>query len=176
MALEGRLRRAPGGSGDYLGNAIAAGVPADRVRSVFGAPAGLVRRASDPASGVDSAAAWAVRPFPRPALAALVRRSLWTMLAGAGRFGIEPSQDWPGEDPWSAPTAWSAWALAALGDRQGARRLLGDLRRAATPAGLLPERVGAATGLPRSTTPLGWSHAFSLLALDELFPARRAGG
>ena len=98
------------------------------------------------------------------------------MLAGSGRFGIEPSRDWPGEDPWSAPTAWSALAMAALHERGAARRLLADLRRAATPAGLLPERVGAGTGIPRSTTPLGWSHAFASLALEELFPPAQPAG
>ena len=165
-----------GDSGDYLGNAIAAGVPAARIRSLFGTPAGLVRGAGDPSSAVDSAAAWAVRPFPRPSLGAEVSRSLRTLLAQGGRFGIEPAQDWPGEDPWSAPTAWSAWGLAALGERAPARRLLADLRRAATPAGALPERVGAVTGVPRSTTPLGWSHAFASLALGELFPPTGAGG
>jgi hypothetical protein len=159
-----------GEGGDYLGNAIAAGVPAARLRALFGTRAGLVRRAGDPSSGPDSAAAWAVRPFPRPSLAPLVRRSLHALLAGSGRFGIRPSRDWPGEDPWTAPTAWSAWALAALRERGGAERLLGDLHRAATPAGLLPERVGASSGIPRSTTPLGWSHAFSALALQQLYP------
>ncbi len=57
-----------GEGGDYVGNAIAAGVPAARLRHLFGTPAGLVRRAGDPSSGVDSAAAWAAQPFPRPAL------------------------------------------------------------------------------------------------------------
>jgi GH15 family glucan-1,4-alpha-glucosidase len=47
------------------------------------------------------------------------------------------------------------------------------LRRAATPTGLLPERVDAETGAPRSTTPLAWSHAFAILALRELWPSRR---
>jgi len=164
-----------GESGDYLANAIAAGLPAARLRSLFGTPAGLVRRAGDPASAIDSAAAWAARPFPRPGLAGVVRRSLRSLLAGAGRFGVEPAADWPGEDPWSAPTAWSAWGLAALGDRAAAARLLADLRRAATPAGVLPERVAAASGIPRSTTPLGWSHAFTSLALEELFPPPQAG-
>ena len=60
-------------------------------------------------------------------------------------------------------------------DRRQALRLLGDLRRAATPAGALPERVDAHTGIPRSTTPLAWSHAFAILALRELWPARAAG-
>ena len=164
-----------GDSGDYLANAIAAGLPAARLRSLFGTPAGLVRRAGDPASAIDSAAAWAARPFPRPSLAGLVHRSLRSLLAAGGRFGIEPAGDWPGEDPWSAPTAWSAWGLAALGDRRAAGRLVADLRRAATPAGMLPERIGVATGTPRSTTPLGWSHAFSSLALEQLFPPPRAG-
>jgi GH15 family glucan-1,4-alpha-glucosidase len=80
-----------------------------------------------------------------------------------------------------APTAWSAWSLAALprdpgndrsaarSDRRLALALLGDLRRAATPAGALPERVDAATGIPTSTTPLAWPHAFAILALRELW-------
>jgi GH15 family glucan-1,4-alpha-glucosidase len=45
-----------------------------------------------------------------------------------------------------------------------------DLRRAATPAGGLPERVGVRTGIPTSTTPLLWSSAFTVLALRELWP------
>ena len=44
------------------------------------------------------------------------------------------------------------------------------LRRAATPLGLFPERVDARTGVPRSTTPLAWSHAFAILALRALWP------
>ena len=146
------------------------------MRSLFGTTAGLVRRAGDPASGIDSAAAWAARPFPRPALSGLVRRTLRAMLAGSGRFGIEPSGDWPGEDPWSAPPPGrpGGWRRSATAPRRG--RLMADLRRAATPAGTLPERVGAASGIPRSTTPLGWSHAFASLALEELFPPPQAGG
>jgi GH15 family glucan-1,4-alpha-glucosidase len=44
------------------------------------------------------------------------------------------------------------------------------LRRSATPAGTIPERVDAQTGIPRSTTPLAWSHAFAVLTLRELWP------
>jgi GH15 family glucan-1,4-alpha-glucosidase len=85
-------------------------------------------------------------------------------------------------DPWTA--AWSAWSFAALArqeagnaaartrDRLRALRLLADLRRAAAPAGDLPERVDARTGVPHSTTPLAWSQAFAILALTELWPAR----
>jgi hypothetical protein len=197
-----------GEPGDYLANAIAAAEPsadgpisrshvnksAHRpgiagINGGFETPAGLVRRGGEPGSGLDSAAAWAVRPFALPALYPPARRTL-LHLAGIGasggpesRFGITPSERWPGgTDPWTAPTAWSAWSLAALADRErghptaahrergAALRLLADLRRAATPAGALPERVDARTGIPRSTTPLAWSHALAILALRELWP------
>jgi hypothetical protein len=177
-----------GEAGDYIANAIAS-TAADgpqighigrfearrregRVRQLFGMSGGvLARRAGDPASGVDSAAAWAVRPFPLPALFPLVRRSLMRLVAHSGRFGIVPSEDWDGGgDPWTAPTAWTAWSLAALGERHAAMRLMGDLRRDATPTGMLPERVDARTGIPTSTTPLAWSHAFAILALRRLWP------
>jgi hypothetical protein len=179
-----------GQPGTYLANAIAAAVepPADGpisratvnksahrprvagIAAAFPTSGRLVRRARDPASGFDSAAAWAVRPFPQPALFPAVRRTLLHLAHSRTRFGIAPGEAWPGTDPWTAPTAWSAWSLAALGERRAALRLLGDLRRAATPAGALPERVDARTGVPRSTTPLAWSHAFAILALRELWP------
>jgi hypothetical protein len=175
-----------GDPGEYLGNAIASGAGNAELRTEFGTPRGLVRDADDPASGLDSAAAWAVRPFPRPNLFSLVRRTLLRLAAGSTRFGIVPSEGWAGgTDPWTAPTAWTAWSLAALGrverarstgaarrDRHAARRLIAELRRASTPAGMLPERVDARTGIPRSTTPLAWSHAFAILALLELWPGR----
>lgn len=177
--------------GDYLANAIAASaISADgpktdvyRGKSAhrrgvvwrdFGAPRGLVREAGEAGSGLDSTAAWAVRPFPTPALFPAVRRTLLRLVADCeSRFGLLPSEDWSGgEDPWTAPTAWTAWSLAALGERGAALELMTDLRRAATPLGLLPERVDAQTGLPRSTTPLAWSHAFAILAIQELWPGR----
>jgi hypothetical protein len=158
------------GSGDFLANAIASG--ALHVRALFETPSGeLARRAGDPTSGLDSAAAWAVRPFPHPALYPLARRALLRLAASSGRFGIVPSEDWDGGiDPWTAPTAWTAWSLAALGERRAALHLMSELRRAATPAGMLPERVDAQTGIPTSTTPLAWSHAFAILALRQLWP------
>ena len=158
------------GGGDFLANAIASGAP--HIRALFEAPSGtLSRRAGDPGSGLDSAAAWAVRPFPHPALYPLVRQTLLRLAAHSERFGIVPSEDWDGgNDPWSAPTAWTAWSLAALGERRAALRLMTELRRATTPAGMLPERVDARTGIPTSTTPLAWSHAFAILALRQLWP------
>jgi Glycosyl hydrolases family 15 len=162
------------GSGEYLGNAIASGVDPHRIRAMFGIGRGLVRRAGDPSSGLDTAAAWAVRPFPQPLLFPPARRTLLRLAADGGRFGLAPSEAWDGgEDPWTAPTAWTAWSLAALGERRAALQLIASLRRASTRRGLLPERVDARTGAPRSTTPLAWSHAFAILALRELWPGPR---
>jgi GH15 family glucan-1,4-alpha-glucosidase len=176
-----------GDGGDYLGNAIASAavpkgqsagdVPARRlgarvIRRDFATQGGiLVREAGDPGSGLDSAAAWAVRPFPQPSLYSLARRTLLRIAAESGRFGIVPSENWDGGgDPWTAPTAWTSWSLAALGERRAALHLMAELRRDSTPAGTLPERVDARTGVPTSTTPLAWSHAFAILALRQLWP------
>jgi len=174
-----------GDAGDYLGNAIASGEK--RIASAFVTARGLVRIADDPESGLDSAAAWVIRPFSLPSLYPAARTTLHRLVAASGRFGIVPSERWHGgDDPWTAPTAWTAWALAALwrtdrhegrrraarGDRRAALHLMVDLRRAATPLGVLPERIDAHTGLPTSTTPLAWSHAFAILALGELWPGR----
>lgn len=157
--------------GNYIGNAIAAGAASSALQKMFAGPSTLSREGDEPASGRDTAAAWAVRPFPRPQLFPLVRPTLLALTAEAGPFGLLPSQSWDGgEDPWTAPTAWTAWSLAALGERRAALKLVAALRRAATPLGMLPERVDAATGAPRSTTPLAWSHAFTILALRELWP------
>ena len=152
------------------------------IATAFGGDGGLVRQAGTPGSGLDSAAAWAVEPFRIRPLFPAARRTMLRLARRGGRFGITPGEDWPGRDPWSAPTAWTAWSLAALArdetrfrnaaaDRLAALRLLTDLRRAATPAGTLPERVDFRTGLPTSTTPLAWSHAFAILALRELWPS-----
>lgn len=161
-----------GDAGDYLGNAIAAGLTQARLRELFESSRGLSRAAADPDSGLDSTAAWAVRPFPKRVLFPAVRRTLLRLASEReSRFGLVPSENWHGgEDPWTAPTAWVAWSLAALGERRVALSLMADLRRAATPLGLLPERVDTDTGLPVSTTPLAWSHAFAILALRELWP------
>ena len=168
-----------GEPGDFLANAIAS--PADVSefsRHMWGENSdtpsiGLVREADDAGSGLDSAAAWAVRPFSIPHLYPAVRATLNRLVARATPYGITPGEGWQGgEDPWSAPTAWAAWSLAALGERRAAPRLIGALRRSATHAGDLPERVDAETGIPRSTTPLAWSHAFAVLALRELWPSR----
>jgi len=176
-----------GTAGDYLGNALAWAATGPKGTSAGDLSAQrrraqvlqrefvrddlLVREAGNSGAGVDSTAAWAVRPFTRPALLPVARRSLLRLAALSGRYGIVPSEDWTGgNDPWTAPTAWTAWGLAALGERRAALRLMAAVRRVATPAGFLPERVDARTGVPTSTTPLAWSHAFAILALRELWP------
>ncbi len=200
--------------GTYLGNALASAAThvdgpksADierfsahqhRVLREFGTAGGLVRSAGDPGSGLDSAAGWAVRPFGLRALYPAAEKTLLALAKDGTPYGITPGEGWQGgDDPWTAPTAWSAWALAGLaadarrsgsGDprtnlpalrerggppnrsRQAALELLTDLRRASTAAGDLPERVGVHTGIPTSTTPLLWSSAFAVLALRELWP------
>jgi glucoamylase len=186
-----------GDAGDYLGNALAAAFAAPKdaperrrragaiVRS-FGTPRGLARVADDPGSGLDTAAAWAVRPFALPGLYPIARRTLLRLVAERRtRFGLLPSESWHGgDDPWTAPTAWCAWSLAALwridrragrpreaaADRRAALSLMADLRRASTRRGLLPERIDERTGAPASTTPLAWSHAFAILAIRTLWP------
>ena len=188
--------------GTYLANALSAtgahvDGPKTHVLRGFSARqhGGLVRVAGEPGSGLDSAAGWAVRPFRLAALYPAARRTLLRLTHNGTPYGITPSENWSGgPDPWTAPTAWSAWALAALAtephghdgrdprtnlpavregggpSRRAALELIADLRRASTPAGALPERVDVHTGIPTSTTPLLWSSAFTVLALRELWP------
>ena len=156
-------------SGDLLGNAIAAGVPAAEIERRFLTPRGLVREQGG--DELDSSAAWGVTVFPQPRLRDAVRRTLLTMTRESTPYGIPPIEGWTPGEVWTAPTAWSAWALVELGESQAADRLLAELHRAETPAGTLPERVSASSGRPTSTTPLAWSHAFAILALRARYPS-----
>ena len=155
-------------TGDLLGNAIAAGAPAAEIEARFLTPRGLVREKGT--DDLDSAAAWAVTAFPSRGLRGPVRTTLLRLTRESKLFGIPPIQGWTPGEVWTAPTAWSAWALVELGERRAADRLLAELHRAETPNGTLPERVDATTGQPTSTTPLAWSHAFAILALRARYP------
>jgi hypothetical protein len=150
-------------TGDLLGNAIAARAPAAEIRSRFETPRGLVREEST--DRLDSSAAWAATLFPGAGLRGAVRGTLLALTRESTRYGIPPIEGWTPGEVWTAPTAWSAWALIKLGETRIADRLLAELHRAETPHGTLPERVDARTGAPTSTTPLAWSHAFAILAL-----------
>jgi hypothetical protein len=155
-------------SGDLLGNAIAAGVPAHQIKRLFLSPRGLVREQGS--DELDSSAAWAATVFPQPKLRDAVRRTLLAMTGESTPYGIPPMEGWTPGEVWTAPTAWSAWALIELGETRAADRLLAELHRAETSAGTLPERVDATDGHPTSTTPLAWSHAFAILALRARYP------
>ena len=150
-------------SGDLLGNAIAAGDPADDISGRFLTARGLVRE--EGADDLDSSAAWAATVFPSTGLRGAVKKTLLQLTHDSTPYGIPPIEAWTPGEVWTAPTAWSAWALVKLGETRAADRLLGELHRAATPAGTLPERVDAHDGHPTSTTPLAWSHALAILAL-----------
>jgi len=150
-------------TGDLLGNAIASGAPAAEIEQRFLGPRGLVRDQGE--TELDSSAAWASTVFPQPGLRAAVRRTLLELTRESTPFGIPPIEGWTPGEVWTAPTAWSAWALVRLGEIRAADRLLEELHRAETPEGTLPERVSAVDGDPTSTTPLAWSHAFAILAL-----------
>jgi hypothetical protein len=155
-------------TGDLLGNAIAAGAPPSEIDGRFLTPGGLVREQGT--GELDSSAAWAVTVFPQPGLRAGVRRTLLALTAESTPYGIPPIEGWTPGQVWTAPTAWSAWALVKLGEIGAADKLLSELRRAETPSGTLPERVSSTDGLPTSTTPLAWSHAFAILALRARYP------
>ena len=150
-------------TGALLGNAISAGVSAREIGSRFETAGGLVRQ--EGGGDLDSSAAWAVTVFPSPGLRGLVRKTLLELTRESTPYGIPPIEGWTPGEVWTAPTAWSAWALVKLGEFRAADRLLAELHRAETLQGTLPERVDALTGAPTSTTPLAWSHAFAILAL-----------
>jgi hypothetical protein len=155
-------------TGDLLANAIAAGVPAGEIKRRFLTPRGLVREAGG--DELDSAAGWAVTVFPNRGLRGAARTTLLQLARESTPYGIPPIEDWTPGEVWTAPTAWSAWALIELGQTRAADRLLTELHRAETPHGTLPERVNSETGDPTSTTPLAWSHAFAILALRARYP------
>jgi hypothetical protein len=155
-------------TGDLLGNAIAAGVPAAEIEGRFLTQRGLVRE--EGRDELDSSAAWAATVFPSRGLRGAVTETLLAVARSSTPYGIPPIEGWTPGEVWTAPTAWSAWALAELGEIEAADRLLAGLRRAQTPHGTLPERVDESTGAPTSTTPLAWSHAFAILALSARYP------
>jgi hypothetical protein len=150
-------------TGDLLGNAIGSGAAGSEIASRFLSSRGLTRE--ERGDQLDSAAAWAVTVFTSPGLRDAARKTLLALTAESTAYGIAPIEGWTPGQVWTAPTAWSAWALVKLGEIPAADRLLRELHRAETPSGTLPERLSSSDGRPTSTTPLAWSHAFAILAL-----------
>jgi hypothetical protein len=155
-------------SGDLLGNAIAADIPTAEINRRFLTSRGLVRE--EGGDELDSAAAWAGTAFPSRGLRGAVKTTLINLARRSTPYGIPPIEGWTPGEVWTAPTAWTAWGLVELGKLRAADRLLAELHRAETPDGTLPERVDATSGVPTSTTPLAWSHAFAILALRARYP------
>ncbi len=155
-------------TGDLLGNAIAASAPKAEILARFQTQRGLVRE--EGSDDLDSSAAWAATLFPSRVLRGAARETLLELTRESTPYGIPPIEGWTPGEVWTAPTAWSAWALVELGELGAADRLLSELHRAEAPQGTLPERVDARTSAPTSTTPLAWSHAFAILALRARYP------
>ncbi len=150
-----------GQSGNYLANAIASRLSAARIRALFATSRGLVRSARDPGSGLDSAAAWAVRPFPGPHSSA---RS------------AEPWADWRRIRRSRADLASS---LLKIGRRMnpGARRLpgaLGAWRRSERGARRSDCSVICAAAPPRpGSSPSGWGRGEVCHARPPRWPGHR---
>jgi hypothetical protein len=147
--------------GDYLGNAIASRANRSELRRLF-LP-----------SGLDSAAAWAIRPFPRPALFPAARRVLLGLAAAETRFGIVPSaparrsaaRRHPGRPPPRAGRR--ARRRAALDDTA---RLVPRLRRPGAPSALArapPAREPVAQQQPTRAVDLDDPEALGLRRLGE---------
>ena len=152
-------------SGDLLGNAIAAGVPAVRdpepLRDIA-RPGQGTREAKE----LDSSAAWAATPLPQPGSprSCQSKHSSHSLASrpptASPRWRAGPSarsgpRRLPGQrGPWSSSARpeplISSWPSSTKRRRRTERS-----RSVWTPA----------TGAPTSTTPLAWSHAFAILAL-----------
>ena len=111
-----------------------------------------------------------MRPFAQPALFPRGAADPGEARADGTRFGITPGEAWHGGRSLERADGLDRLEPGRARRAPVGAALLADLRRAATPAGALPERVDTRTGIPGSTTPLAWSHAFAILALRELWP------
>lgn len=120
--------------------------------------------------GADSAACWAVFPFgifsPDDERMRSTVERIESRLTTA-RGGITPGEDWRKPDPWVHETSFLLHYYLACGNEEKADEYFGWMLGAATDAFTLPETISVRTGLPNSTTPLGWSHANLILAVVE---------
>jgi glucoamylase len=89
--------------------------------------------------------------------------------------GFYPGEDWPtalaGNDPWIFWTEYAVGYLKRRGDREKMQAYLDWVVRAATPQGMLAERVFQSDHAPMSTTPLGWPHGSFVTLMHELYGA-----
>ena len=87
-----------------------------------------------------------------------VEARLWNPKVG-GIARYEGDQYYGVENPWIICTLWLAEARLQLGDPGRCRELIEWAAQRTTSQLLLPEQVDAATGAPKSATPLTWSHS-----------------
>lgn len=101
-----------------------------------------------------------------------VERALWvdTSIGGVARYIDDPyyrtSPDIPG-NPWIITTLWLAIYYIEIGDQGRALELLHWVGERALPSGVLSEQVNPYTGAPLSVSPLTWSHATYIEALQR---------
>ena len=141
-------------TGDLLGNAIASGAPAAEIEQRFLAPRGLVRESGrdelDSVRGLGGPRSSLSRGCGPPSA-----RTLLELTRESTPYGIPPIEGWTPGEVWTAPTAWSAWALVRLGEIRAADRLLAELHRAETPDGN-SARAGQRRGRRSRPRPRRW--------------------
>ncbi len=76
------------------------------------------------------------------------------------------SPDIPG-NPWIITTLWLTIYYIEIGDQGRALELLHWVGKRALPSGVLSEQVNPYTGTPLSVSPLTWSHATYIEALQR---------
>jgi len=169
FGTEGGLVRVAGDPGSGLDSAAGWAVRPFRLRALYPAAERTLLHLLEDGTpyGITPGEGWQGGEDPWMAPTAWCAWSLAALAAepssSAGRTGARgPRTNLPAVRERGAPSRPSP--------RNAALKLLADLRRASTPAGDLPERVGAHTGIPTSTTPLLWASAFAVLTLRELWP------
>jgi glucoamylase len=103
-----------------------------------------------------------------------IEQRLWNRAVG-GLARYEGDEYYGRENPWIVGTLWLAEARLRLGERERCRELIEWCTTRATPTGMLPEQVDAATGEPRSATPLTWSHSTFVDVVHKYGEALRSG-
>ncbi len=71
-------------------------------------------------------------------------------------------------NPWIITTLWIAEYFADIGDKKKALEYISWVVNRALPTGFLPEQVDPETFEPTSVTPLVWSHAEFIIAVNKL--------
>ena len=101
-----------------------------------------------------------------------VVKDLWikTPIGGVARYIDDPyyriSRDLPG-NPWIITTLWVAFYYIEAGDKNRALELLLWVADRALSSGVLSEQVDPYTGAPLSVSPLTWSHATYIEAVQR---------